>query len=327
MRWEKAATLLDLARALAATAEGLTLDEIASRIGATRRTAERMRDALRDLFPALEEVSDGRVKRFRIPNGVDTFFRAPTPEELAELAMAARTLEAQGGEERAALLRGLEVKVQAMLRPRERLRIEPDLDALIRGESLVMQAGPKPMAEPRLLATLREALQSSRFCLFDYAATNGFDYRRRVTPYGILFGRSYYLVGPEQHKDEPVLWRLDRMSKVELGKSSEGIPTTFDLRDYAARSFGAFQEESESIVLRFLPAVAEEARRFDFHPTQVQALQDDGSLIVRFEAGGLVELVRHLFSWGDSVEIIAPDRLKALMIEMLKTALAKHETS
>ena len=46
MRHEKAAALLDLARALAASAEGLTLDEMARAAGVGRRTAERMRDAL-----------------------------------------------------------------------------------------------------------------------------------------------------------------------------------------------------------------------------------------------------------------------------------------
>ena len=51
MRHEKAARLLDLARMLASSAEGLTLDEMAERLGVGRRTAERMRDAVREAFP------------------------------------------------------------------------------------------------------------------------------------------------------------------------------------------------------------------------------------------------------------------------------------
>ena len=58
MRHEKAGRLLELARLLASTAEGLTLDEMAERLGVGRRTAERMRDAVRDVFPQLEEVDD-----------------------------------------------------------------------------------------------------------------------------------------------------------------------------------------------------------------------------------------------------------------------------
>src|SRR5580704_8388408 len=66
MRHEKAALLLDLARRLAASAEGLTLDEMAQASGVGRRTAERMRDAIWDLFPQMEELPDGAAKRFRI---------------------------------------------------------------------------------------------------------------------------------------------------------------------------------------------------------------------------------------------------------------------
>lgn len=41
--------------------------------------------------------------------------------------------------------------------------------------------------------------------------------------------------------------------------------------------------------------------------------QDDGSLIVRFNAAGWLEMAWHLYQWGDKVEVIAPDRLRALV--------------
>ena len=59
MRHDKAAKLLDLARRLASSAEGLTLDEMAGAVDVGRRTAERMRDAIWDLFPQMEELPDG----------------------------------------------------------------------------------------------------------------------------------------------------------------------------------------------------------------------------------------------------------------------------
>lgn len=179
-------------------------------------------------------------------------------------------------------------------------------------------------ADAALLAVLREALKAPCLCSFDYPAGGGPGYRRHVAPYGILFGRTYYLVGPERNRTEPVLWRLDRMSGVELGDAFAGAPPGFDLRDYAARSFGAFQETPERIALRFLPAAAAAARRFEFHPHQSQHAEPDGALVVRFEAGGLLELVCHLFSWGETVEILAPERLRTLMLEALETARARH---
>ena len=96
MRHEKAGRLLELARMLASTAEGLTLDEMAQRLGVGRRTAERMRDAVRDVFPQLEDVDDPPTRRFRIPAGLDGLFQAPTAEELAALTAAAEVFGLQG---------------------------------------------------------------------------------------------------------------------------------------------------------------------------------------------------------------------------------------
>lgn len=126
----------------------------------------------------------------------------------------------------------------ARSRPRADSRIAPDLDALGVGEDLVLQAGPRPLADAGTLATLREALKASRRCAFDYTGSNGLDYRRVIEPYGILFGRTYYLVGPERGKPDPVLWRLDRVGGLALGEIFEGPPAGWSLRDYAARSFG-----------------------------------------------------------------------------------------
>lgn len=328
MRLEKATALLELARVLAGNGEGLSLDEMASWARVDRRTAERMRDALRLLFPQMEELTDGRMKRFRIPGGLDGFAQAPTPDELAELHVVARGLDAGGGAARAALLRSLAAKIQAALRAPVRRRLQPDVEALAMAEGWVMQAGPRPFVDGPTLARLREALKAMRTCLFLYAGSYGAPRVRSVVPYGLLFGRAYYLVGPESDaSDEPAelkLWRLDRISELVLGAWCGGPPAAFDLAAFAARSFGTFQEELDDIVLRFASPVAAEARRFLFHPTQIIDEQADESLIVRFRAGGRLELVQHLFIWGEHVEILEPDALRQLMREELVKALGRH---
>ena len=70
MRHDKAAMVIDLARRMAASAEGLTLDDMARETGMARRTVERMRDAVLQLFPTAEEVSDPPTKRWRIRGGL-----------------------------------------------------------------------------------------------------------------------------------------------------------------------------------------------------------------------------------------------------------------
>ena len=67
MRYEKSQALLRLANELQGTAEGLSLRDIQEKFSVGRRTAERMRDAVCEVFPDVEEVylGDG-FKRWRI---------------------------------------------------------------------------------------------------------------------------------------------------------------------------------------------------------------------------------------------------------------------
>src|SRR6201996_854980 len=168
MRHEKAALLLDLARRLASSAEGLTLDEMAEAVGVGRRTAERMRDAIWDLFPQMEELPDGAAKRFRISGGLGGFFQAPTTEELLELSKAATALQAAGAGPRARTLEALETKIRAAMRSASLARIVPDLEALVQSETIAVQAGPRPFEDEALIAVVRQALMAMKALGFTY---------------------------------------------------------------------------------------------------------------------------------------------------------------
>ncbi|WP_424140425.1 helix-turn-helix transcriptional regulator [Roseomonas chloroacetimidivorans] len=325
MRHEKAALVLVIARELAASAEGLTLDEIAGLARVNRRTAERLRDALRNLFPAMEEVTDGPRKRFRIPGGLDGFMQAPTADELAELRAAATALSGQGGDARAALLRSLAAKVEAAVRAPLRRRLAPDIEALALAEGHAMQPGPRPWVDADLLALLRDTLKGGAACRFRYAAAGGSARVVTVSPWGLLYGRAYYLVGPARGTPEPVLWRLDRISDAQPARGAVRPSPGWSLAAYAARAFGVFQERPIRVVLRFPRHAAAEARRFHFHPTQTFEAEPDGSLLVRFTAGGRREMAWHLFTWGEDVEIVSPASLRSFLVRELATACDHHE--
>jgi predicted DNA-binding transcriptional regulator YafY len=88
--------------------------------------------------------------------------------------------------------------------------------------------------------------------------------------------------------------------------------------------FGVFREEPSNVVWRFSAEAAADARQFRFHPDQILTELPDGRLEVAFRAGGLQEMAWHLFRWGGHVEIVSPPELRAILVEMLETALAAH---
>lgn len=323
IRLEKVGNLIRLALRLAGSAEGLTLDDMAAEFSISRRSAERMRNTVRDLFPGFDYVEDGPFLRFFIRGGMASFITTPTPVELAELEAQIRSLSQGGHHARAELLQALDSKIKAALRDPQKRRIATDLEALCRAEAVARQVGPRSSSDSRTLEILREALLAMKKVRFAYGSQTA-EQPRLVAPYGLLFGRNAYLVGRQGRQSGPVLWRLDRITHLELTDEVAQLPADFDLDAYASRSFGTFQEEPEEVVLRFLPSAAPEARRMVFHPTQQMRDLEDGSLEVRLTAGGLLEIVHHLFSWGDTVQIVSPDRLKILMVEELERALVSH---
>jgi predicted DNA-binding transcriptional regulator YafY len=324
MRHQKVQLALDLARRLAASAEGLTLDEMAREAGVGRRTAERMRDAIWTVFPQMEEVAEGPSKRFRIPRGLDGFFQDPTTEELLELNKASVALRAAGAVSRAGALETLEQKVRAAMRGGALRRAAPDVEALVRAETIAVQAGPRPFEDESLIARIRQALMAVRALRFAYFGGRTPGAVRTVAPFGLMFGRANYLVAAELGQAEPRNWRLDRLRGVEILDMPAGPPEDFDLRDYANRSFGIYQDDTEDVVLRVLPHGAEDALGWRFHPSQTTQVQADGSVIVRFRSSGMKELAWHLFTWGDKVRILAPASLTAAMMAELNAALAQH---
>ena len=325
MRYERVKDILDLAVRLQGVLGGLTLDDIQAGFSISRRTAERWRDAVEAAFGPLETVDrDDRKLYWRLRSNALRRLVSVSAKELAEVETAAAALDRTGFEDRAALLRDLAAKLRATLREETRARVESDLEMLMQAEGLAMRPGPRQRLDRGLLALMREAIAACRVVEFRYLSQST---RRRswrqVRPGGLLYGNRAFLVGWTDRAREPRLWRLANVSEARItGEAFERDPA-FDLQRYAERSFGTFQEKPVKVVLRFDARAARDASAFLFHPYQTVEENEDGSLTVRFKAGGLDEMCWHLFTWGKSVTVEKPARLRRRLAGLC-TALAKH---
>lgn len=327
MRHDKAAMVIDLARRMAASAEGLSMEDIMRETDSARRTAERLRDAVLMIFPQTEEVSDPPFKRWRIRGGLSAFEQAPTAQELVELSKAAQGLRATGEPARAVALEGLERKLKSAMRSTTLNRLAPDLEALVRAETLAVQAGPRASADEVVLAEVRQAVLAGKPLGFIYSRPGAEARRRVMIPCGLMFGRANYLVAAEPEGGAIKTFRLDRMSAVKAEPGVAAPPADFDLQVFAGQSFGIYQDAIEDVVLRITPEGAAEARGWRWHPTQTIEDTPDGGVLVRFRASGMRELAWHLFTWGEQVEIVQPPRLKTVMAGELAAATRALERS
>ena len=322
MRYEKAETIVRIALDMQGSALGLSLDDIQRNYAdepLSRRTAERLRDAVERLFPQVEQANPGEVpKRWRLPGGVMHGLAGVTADELADMATAVSVLRRENMRAQADSAERVISKMRALLKRPVMARIEPDLEALTEAEGLALRPGPKLKIDAEVVGALREAIITRRKVRLHYlyrgSGKRGYE---TVHPYGFLYGNRHYLVAwseSERAKDFRN-FSLSNIERVEPLESSFARKRRFLLKEYAERSFGVFQEEAVDVVWKFSPKAAPDAREFLFHPSQIIEPQLDGSLIVRFCAGGLTEMAWHLFTWGDQVEVLKPRRLRALLPE------------
>ena len=326
MRYGPAENLLRLARHLAATRTGLTLDEMATELGVGRRTAERMRDTLQAMFPELDYQDDNaRLRRWRLPGSALVGVVEPPAEVVAAIETAARECEGHGETDRATLLRQAATTLRAVMRPDALRRAETDIAALMEAEGIAMRPGPRPVIAPGVLPTLRRAILGMQLVVVRYAGAETEEPATRILcPYGILYGGRGWLAAHVEGLPEMRLWRLDRIASADLLDRGFQRREDFNLSDYAARSFGAFQEEPIDVVLRFTPEAADDAERWQFHPTQSTKRETDGSLTVRFRAGGMQEMCNYLFTWGTAMTVVEPEALRLCLAELADAVAVHH---
>jgi predicted DNA-binding transcriptional regulator YafY len=324
MRYGRLADLVRLAMQMQGRADGLSLDDIGQTFEVSRRTAERMRDAIRDAFPQTEELAEpGGRKRWRLPPGTAGRLADPTVDDIAALHRGAELARQSGDFGTAEHLETLSDRLRARLPGPKRTRLEPDIAALLEADGVALRPGPRERITEEKLNTLREAILAGVWIEADHRArASGLLSRNaRIGPLAMLLGEGrQYLVAFSEYAQDVRLFALAGFERIELTEKIFERSEGFDLQTWMQRSFGIWQEEVYDVVWRFTPEAAADARLYLFHPTQVMTDDPDGSLTVSFRAGGLREMCWHLFRGGADVTILSPNALKEAYADALSKA-------
>jgi predicted DNA-binding transcriptional regulator YafY len=310
MAFSKAQDLLKLAM-MATGRRGVTLEDIAEVFACSERTAQRMTLALQSAFPqTVHSIGEDRRARWTIPARAIASLLTPSSDELVALAEAISQLEHAGMTQEAAHARSLERKVRALIPPEQGARLDVDKEAILEALGHAARPGPQPAADEEVVEAIYEALKGPNLLRIMYRKREEEEPRQRiVAPYGLLLGVRRYLVARDTAKGSMANlqhYRVEEIYEAELLDGSFEIEPDFNLKRHAEKGFGSYesQQEFDEVVWRF---------RYIFHPTQTTEEAEDGSLIVRFHASGHLEMTWHLYSWGDAVEVVAPEPLREMV--------------
>ena len=301
-RYSRVSDIIDLATYMASKVQGITISDIMERYNVSRRTAERMRDSLMNIFPEVDEIeTNDSLKHWGFTNNVISSLISFKPKEIANIEQLQRRTT---NKELKSELTDTITKIKALANKRQN-NAEENIELFMQTEGYAVRQMPQYSIDFNTLEIIRKALQTSRKVTGIYHGK-----QREIEPLGMIYGSKIYLIAREKAKGDDIYnYLLHKFSDLKLTEKTFD-KGDFNLQEYAKESFGVYHGEILNVKLLFSKELAQEASNFNFHPTQRGKFNDDGTYTVTFKASGDKEIIWHVFRWGEGCKILAPKSLQ-----------------
>jgi len=315
-KWDKAARYLRVAMLLNDHPDGLSAQDLADRIGVSKRTV------YRDLMsmdsdaglPIWQDAGKFGLER-------EAFLQplALTLHEATTLFLAARLL-AKISDEHDTELIGALVKLAQVLPPVLAEHIEATVDVF-------SQTPPNPTFT-KVFRVLAEGWAHRRVVEIEYDAgvyDPGKPVRKtRVRPLAIepsALTHALYLLAWDEGRAARRTFKVERILTATLTPETFDAVEGFSVAAELARAWDVISDdELVRVVVRFSAAVAKRAAETRWHPSQTLEEQADGSLIWRGEVAGTREIRIWIMGWGADAEVLEPAALRDEVADELRRA-------
>jgi len=320
---DRSARLLRTLRYVEAAGEaGIRPEDLAKKLGVSRRTAYRDLQALEASVgvPVWNNLGRWGVSQ----EGLLPELRF-SKDEAISVVLAARLL--------AKFSTGYDPELGAALMKLGSLLDNPLRSAVERTVTQLSQLATDSDARERL-RQLTTAWVTGRVVEFDYApawSNPGSSRRARVHPYLMepsAATHTTYLIGHDETRNALRTFRVDRISNVRVTTATFELPKEVELERTLASAWDIVADQPlEEIVIRFTKESASRAKETRWHPSQTIEEQPDGSLIWRARISGLLEIRAWVLTWGEGAEVLRPETLRDDMARTHQAAAARYGTT
>ena len=318
-RLNKTEEIIELAMMFQNSYCGLCIDDIKEHFECSRRSVERMKALLFDLFPEkIEEVqTNDKKKRWRFIKGTMNSLISFSADDFANLEYL-KGLSTDENKQKE--LDELIAKIKALTPQKNLQTLDTDVSAILESEGFAIRQYSRVKADKQTLEKIRTALLSFKKIKFSYPIN---DKTKEIilNPYGVIISDKYYLVGFNEYVSDLRLYKVDKIEQLEILEEYFDKDEKFSLADYCKNSFSIYQEEPIDITLEFDKAVADDVLNYHFHPTQKVKQLENGNMQVKFKSGGTYAICQELFKWGTNVKIKRPSSFKAYYKKYLSDVL------
>ena len=318
-RLNKTEEIIELAMMFQNSYCGLCIDDIKEHFECSRRSAERMKALLFDLFSEkIEEVqTSDKKKRWRFIKGTMNSLISFSADDFANLEYL-KGLSTDENKQKE--LDELIAKIKALTPQKNLQTLDTDVSAILESEGFAVRQYSRVKADKLTLEKIRTALLSFKKIKFSYPIN---DKTKEIilNPYGVIISDKYYLVGFNEYVSDLRLYKVDKIEQLEILEEYFDKDEKFSLADYCKNSFSIYQEEPIDITLEFDKTVADDVLNYHFHPTQKVKQLENGNIQVKFKSGGTYAICQELFKWGTNVKIKRPSSFKAYYKKYLSDIL------
>lgn len=318
-RLNKAEQIIELAMMFQNSYCGLCIEDIEHHFECSRRSAERMKALLFDLFPEkVEEVPTfEKKKRWRFIKGTMNALISFTADDFANLEYLKGL---SNDENKRKELDELIAKIKALTPQKNLQSLDTDVSAIMESEGFAVRQYSGVNIEPKILEELRTSMLAFKKIQFNYPIK---ETTKTITlnPYGLVIADKYYLVGYNEYVGDLRKYRVDKISNLTILDEYFEKDEKISLTEYCKNSFSIYQEDPITITLEFDKSVAEAVLNYHFHPTQKMKQLENGNVQVKFTCGGKYAICHELFKWGGKVQIKKPVELKDYYKQYLSDVL------
>jgi len=145
-------------------------------------------------------------------------------------------------------------------------------------------------------------------------------------PYHLLYkNRSWYVIGFSRLHKTIRTFNLARIKKIETLTDKFTDGENFDLYEYLGKAWALIPEgRLYHIKLKFSPLVAHNVSEVQWHGTQQEQWNEDGSVTLSFRVDGLGEISWWVSGYGDQVQVLEPAALRKKVLERAQAVINNH---
>ena len=227
LRYSRVSDILSLLTLMQSKVLGITLTDIQNELNVSRRTAERLRDAILCIFTQIDEIeTDDREKHWGFTSGYLNEFITFAPDEIATLESLKETLKYKDKKQ---TIETIITKLKAISR-KNITNVEDAIEMILKTEGVAVSQKPNYKVNLEILETIRTAIKENRKIKVLYRDKN-----KTLAPYGIIYGSNMHLIAMEGNSEHPYNYLIHKINKIELTRETrfvrvfneEGKPPSF----------------------------------------------------------------------------------------------------